>query len=248
MVKVLKSPIYVYEPITKNDINIRRCMIVLPNEYMLALVDSQGDFIPAVIDQIKQILKIYNGDKPKGIVLSEDVDKDPGSIFKRGDDVLMLCFVKEYFKSTQTTSLLFSKKNCGILDDKAFTNPLFKYGKVKFKLDVRVSVDPTKILFVCCGRKSHTEEEVMEHKKKITDLNLLKLLQDKERKQIEIEKKRMEIQKLEKEEMLRSGKIKVFNESDAEILEVEDIMEQINKASKEIINGESDTNVEEQKS
>ena len=58
-----KTPIYLYEPIKKNNVNIRMCLIVLPEGHIFDVLEQTSHFNGAIVKQLFDYLKDFRSQK-----------------------------------------------------------------------------------------------------------------------------------------------------------------------------------------
>ena len=157
------TPLYVYEPHhdDNQNINIRQFLVVLPDIDILKLVDAHGKFSEGVVKQIIEIIRSYNNNVPTGVVVNESKQDDltQDVMYTSDDDLLMICFIKEYQKSTQTACALLKNKKIDVSDTN-WTNKLFSDNKIKFKLDVKIGVKNKSFAFASYGKVPIEEGEI----------------------------------------------------------------------------------------
>jgi hypothetical protein len=99
------TPIYVMEMINDNGIKILPVICVLPDRNIFKVIDENGEFYPAIFQQIHPIINAIKGNISVNTIINTDVLDENGDIscnIPNDEDVLLVLFIKDYRGSTQT--------------------------------------------------------------------------------------------------------------------------------------------------
>ena len=153
------APVYVLSPIslknseTNQILQLGRYIVIIPEikEYNLSYLDMSGEFNNAIASQINQIIDAVVNDRiPDGIFVSSNMKSD--IIREKKDDIMLICYIKEYRESTQNQFIVHS--NCDFSkfgfdpNNQIETNGLLKKENLyAHKLDINLICNDDQLFF-----------------------------------------------------------------------------------------------------
>ncbi len=157
----LPTPIWVLESYTYEDSKIARLIVELPNDPILNMLDTRGEFNPAVFNQVMQILQVLKGEIPSGTLMETGIlDRVP--IIEHDCDFSLIMFIKHYRGSSMTAVCKHRSVSTELItkmNDSSFTNPLFKEAPFIMKVPMGYVQLDGMIFFTITGHETSDLDE-----------------------------------------------------------------------------------------
>ena len=140
--KTLDTPIYVFKPLTQNDLKIQLQCVELPLDKDLSYLDMTGQFSTGVLQQVWDCIN------------SLSISSNPDLKLELDCDAILLSFIKHYRGSTQTVCISSNSELFQKYSDNAMTNQLFQEAEVVSKYNLQAFLNDNNIVFGISTRDS----------------------------------------------------------------------------------------------
>jgi hypothetical protein len=176
MQHTIDTPLYIFNSIEVNGINVLLIVCELPNHELFYEIDIEQDvFYDAIIDQLEPIIDTLKGNILKdSIILHNDTSNtDVLSSIDNTDDVMLLMFVKHYLQTTKTYSFIYNTEYSDFAEffsKSSNTNKYFRKAVFTKKFDIKLTIQTSLIQFECFGNEGTTDiskSEIKSIKQKI---------------------------------------------------------------------------------
>ena len=160
-IEILEMPVLVYEMAKVEHLHVKPFIVCLPPHPKLAELDEDGEFMSSISKQIYELFRSYNGRITKNCLVNPELMNKIvlNSLYGEETDVLLVCFIKEYNQSTHSLALVLQNKDTTCIDDYTKSNPLFKNGKVEYKLRACLYLDDDIVHLGLRGKQEDRDEE-----------------------------------------------------------------------------------------
>jgi len=144
--KTLDTPIYVFKPLTQNDLKIQLQCVELPLDKDLSYLDMTGQFSTGVLQQVWDCIN------------SLSISSNPDLKLELDCDAILLSFIKHYRGSTQTVCISSNSELFQKYSDNAMTNQLFQEAEVVSKYNLQAFLNDNNIVFGISTRDSNVSK------------------------------------------------------------------------------------------
>jgi hypothetical protein len=133
--KTHKLPIWIHKQIDWDGAKICTIIVELPDDPYLSWIDKSGQFKGAIVDQMLNILKAYNGTATSNVLVRSDAKINNNAIYTSDCDILLMHFIKHYQCSTQTASAFLNDVEFKKYVERSATDKIIKNSTPVLKID-----------------------------------------------------------------------------------------------------------------